>query len=269
MLHTLLTPFLFLSLLLTNVVGNEIIKLRNTNHVVLRGPIDNKKASNIVNQLVSMKSDEIFLYIDSPGGSVLSGLQIVQTMESLQKSGIIINTIANNAASMAFIIHQAGTNRYVRPWSVLMQHQMSYSNYGPYHNVKSREYLMDKLYMQLLEKQARRANTTSEEFKSLVAHDMWLLGYEAVEKNYSDKVVDIMCDFEPSTVNETYNVWLFQVDVTYSSCPLASEPLSVVINGNPTTEEKEVIMEHFNTEKQLLYKNPLDHMSPSPFVLVN
>lgn len=102
----------------------KLIKLDPDNLVIVRGRIDSEMASKVIYELVKKKSKEIYVYIDSYGGSVDSGLQIIQAMESLQSSGTNVHTIANDVASMGFAIHQAGKLRYVRPWSVLMQHQL-------------------------------------------------------------------------------------------------------------------------------------------------
>lgn len=232
----------------------EVIKLRPNNFVVLRGPIDGQKASHVVDKLISLKSNEIYLYLDSPGGSVMAGLAITQAIESLQQTGIKVHTIANNIASMAFIIHQVGSERYVRPWSILMQHQMSYGNEGNFYNIKSHEKLMNNLYTQLLEKQASKAKITIEEFNKLTEHDVWLLGKEAIEQNFADKIVDIICDFEPEIIEETLKILWFDVLITYSSCPLANKPLSIQINGNATIDEYNEIMENINFD-QKLFKN--------------
>lgn len=117
----LYTFLLVLTHLLASVLGNThdrhndghheellLIKIDITNMVFLRGKITSQSASKTVNELISLKAKKIYLYIDSPGGSVLDGLQIIQTMESMQQSGIKNYTIANNAASMVYIIHQYG-----------------------------------------------------------------------------------------------------------------------------------------------------------------
>lgn len=237
--------------LVTTLASTNVVNLRLNNFVVLRGPIDGKKASIVVNELVSLKTNEIYLYLDSPGGSVMAGLQIVQAIESLQLSGVKVYTIANNVASMAFIVHQTGTKRYIRPWSILMQHQMSYGSEGPYHNVKAHEKLMDKLYEQLMEKQAERANINLEQFDNLTEHDMWLLGKESIEKNFADEVIDVICDFEPSTFQDNFKVLWFDVTTVYSTCPLANKPLHIEVNGNATNEEHDEIMRSFDTEYQI------------------
>lgn len=77
-----------------------LIKIDKENMLVLRGQVTSQSASKIINEMLTLKSKEMYLYIDSPGGSVLAGLEIVQVMESLQQAGVKIYTIAANAASI-------------------------------------------------------------------------------------------------------------------------------------------------------------------------
>lgn len=241
---------LFCLILLSHAIfsNSEIIKLRPNNFVTLRGPIDGTSASIIVDKLISLQANEIYLYLDSPGGSVMAGLQIIQAIESLQQIGIKVNTIANNIASMAFIIHQSGTKRYVRPWSILMQHQMSYGNDGQFYNIKSHEKLMDNLYQQLLLKQAIRANITLNQFDELTKHDIWLLGAESINHNFADEVANVICDFEPEVIEENIKIMSFDIIVSYSSCPLSNKPLNIEINQNVTSEERSQIISNINLD---------------------
>lgn len=240
-----------------------LIKIDLSNMVFLRGTVTSKSASRIVNELISLKSKEIYLYIDSPGGSVLDGLQIIQTMEALQQSGIKVYTIANNAASMAYVIHQYGTKRYVKPWSVLMQHQISLGMQGQYYNLKAYGLLIDKLHTKLLEKQAKVAGTNLQEFNDLTRHDMWLLGSESVERGFADEVINVICDFKPQSVTEVVPTFFGDVTVTYSNCPLSNKPLDIKFNSKMTSEQIKQIkneLENFNNfEKDSKHPSVLEY----------
>lgn len=229
---------------------DPIIKIDKSNMVFLRGVVNSKSASKLINDMLTLKSKEIYLYIDSPGGSVLDGLQIIQAMDALQESGIRIYTIANNAASMAYIIHQFGTERYVKEWSILMQHQMSLGMHGQYYNLKAYSTLIDKIHQRLLEKQSQTANLTVDQFNDLTRHDMWVLGSDAVNRNFADKIVIVVCDFRPETYTETVNYWWFDVTFTYSTCPLAAKPLDYKIVGqgdiNQLNNVKAIIEKEYN-----------------------
>lgn len=232
-----------------------LIKIDKTNMVFLRGRVTAQSASKIVNDMLLLKAKEIYFYIDSPGGSVLDGLQIIQAMESIQQSGVKIYTIANNAASMAYIIHQCGTERYVKPWSILMQHQMSLGMQGQYYNLKAYGDLIDKIHNKLLEKQSATARITSGEFNELTRHDMWLLGSESVERGFADKVVNVACDFKPEQTTEVLQTFFGEVTLVYSSCPLSPKPIDIRFSPGMTGDQikmaKEIIINEYDTDSIL------------------
>jgi ATP-dependent Clp protease protease subunit len=97
--------------------------------VFLGTPINDDVANVIIAQLLFLDADnpekDIFLYINSPGGSVYSGLAIYDTMQFLRAP---VNTYCMGiAASMGSFLLAAGTKgkRYALPNSRIMLHQPS------------------------------------------------------------------------------------------------------------------------------------------------
>jgi ATP-dependent Clp protease protease subunit len=91
------------------------------------GPVEDYMANVIVAQLLFLESEnadkDINLYINSPGGSVSSGLAIYDTMQFIKPD---ISTIClGQAASMGAILLAGGTQgkRYALPHSRIMIHQ--------------------------------------------------------------------------------------------------------------------------------------------------
>lgn len=102
--------------------------------VFLGTPIDDNVANVIIAQLLFLQADnpekDIYLYINSPGGSVYSGLAIYDTMQFLSCP---INTYCMGiAASMGSFLLAAGTKgkRYALPNSRIMLHQPSGGSQG-------------------------------------------------------------------------------------------------------------------------------------------
>lgn len=92
-------------------------------------PIDDTLANLVIAQLLFLESEDpekdIYLYINSPGGLVTSGLAIYDTMQYLRAP---VSTICvGQAASMAAVLLAAGakTKRYALPNSRIMIHQGS------------------------------------------------------------------------------------------------------------------------------------------------
>lgn len=104
-------------------------RLLKDNIVFLGGPIDDHMANLIIAQLLFLQSEdpkkEIQLYINSPGGSVHSGLAIIDTMLHIKND--ISTTCVGMAASMAAVILSCGTKgkRVALPNAEVMIHQPS------------------------------------------------------------------------------------------------------------------------------------------------
>ena len=97
--------------------------------VFLGSPISDDVANIIIAQLLFLDADnpekDIYLYINSPGGSVYSGLAIYDTIQFLRAP---VNTYCMGiAASMGSFLLSAGTKgkRYALPNSRIMMHQPS------------------------------------------------------------------------------------------------------------------------------------------------
>lgn len=95
--------------------------------VFLGGPIDDQVANIIIAQLLFLESEDpkkdISLYVNSPGGSVTSGLAILDTMNHVKPN---VSTICvGMAASMGAIILAAGAKgkRFALPNAEMMIHQ--------------------------------------------------------------------------------------------------------------------------------------------------
>ncbi len=95
--------------------------------VFLGMPIDDQVANLVIAQLLYLEAEnpkkDIYLYINSPGGYLTSGLAIYDTIQYIRPD---VNTICiGMAASMAAVLLAAGTRgkRYALPHSRIMIHQ--------------------------------------------------------------------------------------------------------------------------------------------------
>src|SRR5574344_2988087 len=95
--------------------------------VFVTGPIDDNMANVVIAQLLFLESEDpdkdIHLYINSPGGSVIAGMAIYDTMQYIKPD---VSTICiGQAASMASVLLMAGTKgkRFALPYSTVLIHQ--------------------------------------------------------------------------------------------------------------------------------------------------
>ncbi len=102
-------------------------RLLKENIIFLSGPIDDHIANLVIAQLLFLQSEdpkkEISLYINSPGGHVMDGLAIIDTMNHIKND--VSTVVVGMAASMGAMILSAGAKgkRYALPNAEVMIHQ--------------------------------------------------------------------------------------------------------------------------------------------------
>lgn len=93
--------------------------------IFINGVIDDLTANSVVAQLLFLDAEssekEIFLYINSPGGSVAAGMAIYDTMRYIKAP---VHTIGLGlAASMGSLLLASGNKRSILPHTKVMIHQ--------------------------------------------------------------------------------------------------------------------------------------------------
>lgn len=94
--------------------------------IMVQGPVEDVMANAIVAQLLFLDAqghDDIYMYINTPGGSVSAGLAIVDTMNFIKSD--VQTIVMGVAASMGTIIASSGTKgkRFMLPNAEYMIHQ--------------------------------------------------------------------------------------------------------------------------------------------------
>ncbi len=106
-------------------------RLLKENIIFLGTPIDDTVANLVIAQMLFLAAEDpqrdISLYINSPGGSISSGLAILDTMRFVEPD--IVTICVGQAASMAAVLLAAGAKgkRYSLPHSRILIHQPSMS----------------------------------------------------------------------------------------------------------------------------------------------
>lgn len=221
------------------------IRLTRDNFVVVRNTIDGTSTSNLINKMMSIKDRTLYVYINTPGGSVQHGDQIIHVMNTLQRRGIEIVCISNVALSMGFTITQYCPTRLILQSSVFMQHQMSTRAGGPLRNLNAYLSMSTSMSQQMDIQEAMRLNMTIEQFRDKVQHDWWLYGQDIIDNKAADGYAYVVCDFENEYTQETVDTWFGQVILTYSLCPVARDPLKYEFPSDMSAESRfEFIKNH-------------------------
>ncbi|HKK11774.1 MAG TPA: ATP-dependent Clp protease proteolytic subunit [Flavobacteriaceae bacterium] len=167
-------------------------KLIEERKVFLWGQVDDKSAKHVVERLMyldALETEDIHLYINSPGGFVTSGFAIYDCMKLLKSD---ISTICTGfAASMGSIILSAGTKgkRYIQPHARVMIHQPSGGTRGVASDIEitAKEILLTKeLSAQIL---ADNCGQKVEKVMKDFNRDHWMGAEESVAYGIVDKVI--------------------------------------------------------------------------------
>lgn len=197
-------------------------ELDNFNSVSIVGPINEELSSDFIADLLHHDGNSVFIYLDSPGGSIIAGNQMIAAMRS---SGKRTKCIARFAASMAFIILQACDERYITSDGVLMQHVASYGLRGQAPNNVSFVGFLETMIKHLDKAQAARIGLSYEDFKRVTRDDWWLYSGDAISAKTADGFADVTCSsklIKGERIKE-FRTFFGNIKVRMSTCPLITK----------------------------------------------
>ena len=157
------------------------------------GPVNDQMSTVVQAQLMfldNIEERDIIMHVDSPGGSVKSGLSMVDVMNYVKSDIVTINT--GMAASMGSILLGNGTKgkRFSLPNSKVMLHQVSAGAQGHVEDMKisiaEAEKYNDKLFGML----ADFCGKTKKRVLADCNRDNWLTAEEALEYGIIDGIVE-------------------------------------------------------------------------------
>ncbi len=161
--------------------------------IILNGEINDQSANSIVAQLLyldSLNSNDISVYINSPGGSITSGMAIYDTINFIKSD---VSTICiGMAASMAAFILSSGKKgkRYALPNSEIMIHQPLGGVEGQATEIKIAAERILKLKKKINSLLAKNTNQPIEKIENDTERDYFLSSEEALEYGLVDKIIE-------------------------------------------------------------------------------
>lgn len=161
--------------------------------VFLGSPIDDQVANVVIAQLLFLDADDpnrdVFLYINSPGGTVYAGLAIYDTINHLRAP--VSTYCVGMAASMGAVLLSAGEKgkRSALPNSRIMLHQPSSGYRGTAADIEiaAKEVLGTRERLNSI--LARTTGQNLEKIAADVDRDRWMSAEEAVEYGLVDQVL--------------------------------------------------------------------------------
>lgn len=191
--NNILTPYILEERQLNVAAFDVFSRLMYDRIIYFTGVVDDDSCNTAVAQLLYLSSvDErdISMYINSPGGSVVDGLGLVDTMNYI--SCDISTTCIGMAASMGSVLLSNGAKgkRFVLPHSRVMIHQVSSGAQGVLKDLEIELEQTRRCKNDLYEILAKNTNKSFEEIERDCDRNYWLIGKEAVEYGIVDKVLD-------------------------------------------------------------------------------
>jgi ATP-dependent Clp protease protease subunit len=173
--------------------------------VMLNGPVEDHMANLIVAQLLFLESEnptqDISLFINSPGGSVTSGMAIYDCIQFIKPD--VATYVMGQACSMGSFLAQAGSlgKRFLLPESRTMIHRVSSGTPGTRGSVTIQELQFEDakrhfeeskyLNKRLTELYVRHnsKNKTYEEMFEAMKFDTFLSAQEALDWGLADRII--------------------------------------------------------------------------------
>lgn len=162
--------------------------------VTLYGEIDDSKAYEVITKLHTLQkvdiSKPILLLIDSPGGSVDSGLRIIDAMQVSARP--VYTVVIGEAASMAAYIHSYGVKRYMFPRAELMYHMASAGLIGEINKSVQKLNFINKIVDDLDNNICKRsAIVTIEQLRAHKSEEWYVTADEALKLHLVDKIINL------------------------------------------------------------------------------
>ncbi|WP_371153774.1 ATP-dependent Clp protease proteolytic subunit [Jannaschia sp. 2305UL9-9] len=162
--------------------------------IFVNGPVHDGMSQLIVAQLLHLEAEnpskEISMYINSPGGSVVAGLSIYDTMQYIRPK--VSTLVCGMAASMGSVIAIGGEKgmRFALPNSEVMVHQPSGGSQGMASDIlisaKHIELTRERLYQLYV----KHSGQDYETVRTALDRDTWMTPQEAKDWGHIDEIVE-------------------------------------------------------------------------------
>jgi len=174
--------------------GSDIFSSNLDSRIIhLVGEVNDEMAASVMAQLLHLEAkgdEDIYLYINSPGGSVSAGMAIYDTMQYITPDVVTICT--GMAASMGAVILSGGAKgkRTMLPHSEVMIHQPSSGVSGQAADIMLVAGHIGKTRAMLNEVLAENCKKDIEEVAKDTDRDYWMNAAEALEYGIVDRILE-------------------------------------------------------------------------------
>jgi ATP-dependent Clp protease protease subunit len=172
-----------------NYIYNRLLKERI---IWLGSEVRDDNANAICSQLLLLSAEnpdkDIYLYINSPGGSVTAGMAIYDTMQFIPNDVVTVAT--GLAASMGQFLLSSGTKgkRYATPNARVLMHQPSGGIGGTASDIKIQAELILHMKKVMAELTAEQTGQTVDTILKDNDRDKWFTAPDALQYGFFDQI---------------------------------------------------------------------------------
>jgi len=154
----------------------------------VRDENSNEIAAKLLLLAAEDDKQDIYLYINSPGGSITAGMAIYDTMQFVPND--IVTVGIGMAASMGQLLLTAGTKgkRYITPNARVLLHQPHGGFGGTSSEIQTQAKLITSMKQRLAEITAAATGKTVEQIHADGDRDRWFTAEEALEYGFVDHI---------------------------------------------------------------------------------
>ena len=128
--------------------------------------------------------------INSPGGSVLDGYRVYNSLMQMRSRGVkVIATVNNLAASMGSVILMAADTVRIVENGRIMIHEASQTVSGDSEDHARAAKNLEEISQEISEIYAKRTGSTPEEMREMMKKETWMGAKESVERKFADEIV--------------------------------------------------------------------------------
>ena len=172
--------------------NNVFDKLLKDRIIWLGSEVRDENANEIAAKLLLLAAEDaekdIYLYVNSPGGSVTAGMAIYDTMQFVPND--IVTVGIGMAASMGQLLLTAGTKgkRYITPNARVLLHQPHGGFGGTSSDIQTQAALITDMKNRLAEITAEQTGKTVEQIHADGDRDRWFTAEEALAYGFVDHI---------------------------------------------------------------------------------
>ena len=145
-------------------------------------------SADFAKDLAAIKSKEIVVRLNTPGGSVFDGMAIYNSLKS--HPARIVAKIDGLAASIGSVIAMAADEIQIAKNAHMMIHNASMEVYGNSKDLRSAADFTEKMSMAIATTYADRTKQPIDQIQSWMNEETWMNADEAINSGFADKITD-------------------------------------------------------------------------------